>query len=325
VKPQATLYYKQLPRISVFSGDQVKDADFDQWRYEVQCIRKKNLTEDDQLEVIRRSLKGEAATIARNLGPQAGVVTLLQKFQSLFGGVDRQETRMSLFYSAKQKETESVSSWCCRLEVLLTRALEQSSDRFSERRKDEMMRSMLWSGLQPTLKNLTAHKFDQCTDLTHLLVAIREIEQDQDRTTDRSAKRKETVKMTDTNTAEPPWVKEIGKLTSMVQQLSTDVKTLKEGHHRGQGQYGQRSIRGQWNTPQAQVRGRGFYRDPTEGTQPPVGSNDRENLQAEEDTRYTPQCWRCGQFGHVQYGCRVKIDHLKKPLNSQRPVGRGRP
>lgn len=38
-----------------------------------------------------------------------------------------------------------------------------------------------------------------------------------------------------------------------------------------------------------------------------------------------PVCYRCGQEGHVQSGCRVRTDHLRQNLNSMGPASRGRP
>ena len=43
----------------------------------------------------------------------------------------------------------------------------------------------------------------------------------------------------------------------------------------------------------------------------------REN---ESDREIT--CYRCGQVGHVKSGCRVRLDHSKKDLNSSRPASR---
>ena len=38
----------------------------------------------------------------------------------------------------------------------------------------------------------------------------------------------------------------------------------------------------------------------------------REN---ENGGRGEIQCRRCGGYGHIQIGCRVRLDHLRKPLN----------
>jgi len=166
--------FHQLPRLTFFSGETGKDTEFEQWNYEVKCLSKqRKLSEGDLFEVIRRSLKGEAATIARNLGPQASIDTLLSKFQSMYGGVEKTETRLSQFYSAKQGEEESVSSWCCRLEVLFAKAMEHNQDPLMLRRKDSVLRNMLWTGLKPSLKTVSGYKFDQCTSLNTLLVSLR--------------------------------------------------------------------------------------------------------------------------------------------------------
>lgn len=55
-----------------------------------------------------------------------------------------------------------------------------------------------------------------------------------------------------------------------------------------------------------QNRGRGSF-----SRQPSQTNWDRENQPFTQE----PQCWRCGQMGHIQYGCRVILDHKNKPLN----------
>lgn len=346
--------YHRLPRISFFSGEKGKDTDFEQWKYEVECLQKQRLPDDDLFEVIRRSVKGEAATIARNLGPQTSIYSLLSKFQSMYGGVEKTEARLSQFYSARQKEDESVSSWCCRLEALFNKATEYGQDPSMISRKDEILRNMLWTGLKHSLKIISGHKFDTCPTLNDLLVALRSFEQDLPRT---DTKQKGTVKMAVTATAsEADWSKRMTGLESMIQQLSTDVADMRKNRdsspryacdggtpaqpgyrgsdfrsHGGRGLYRQtwfeegRVDSGSADAMHASAPrsrgGRGMYR------QPGMESRQDEGIPAPRTTYSGDEvvCWRCGQPGHLQYGCRVRLDHSRRPLNSRRPMGRGRP
>ena len=339
--------YHRLPRISFFSGEKGKDTDFEQWKYEVECLQKQRLPEDDLFEVIRRSVKGEAATIARNLGPQTSIHSLLSKFQSMYGGVEKTEARLSQFYSARQKEDESVSSWCCRLEALFNKATEYGQDPSMISRKDEILRNMLWTGLKHTLKIISGHKFDTCPTLNDLLVALRSFEQDQPRT---DTKQKGTVKMAATATAsEADWSKRMKGIETMIQQLSTDMadmKTNRDSTPRYAYDGGTPVQPGYRGTDFRSRGGRGLYRQPLfEDREVESGPADGMHASAPRSrggrgmhrqgegipaprTTYSGAevvCWRCGQTGHVQHGCRVIMDHTRRPLNSRRPMGRGRP
>ena len=56
-----------LPRLPLFSGE-TKDAAFNLWKYEVECLRAEGKREADVRLAIRRSLKGQASRTLMTLG-----------------------------------------------------------------------------------------------------------------------------------------------------------------------------------------------------------------------------------------------------------------
>ena len=71
----------------------------------------------------KESSLGEADNVLKRLGPKATVDDILQKFAGVYGKIDEDDDTLAEFYSACQKEGEDVSSWGCRLEDLLDRAI----------------------------------------------------------------------------------------------------------------------------------------------------------------------------------------------------------
>ena len=50
---------------------------------------------------------------------------------------------------------------------------------------------------------------------------------------------------------------------------------------------------------------------------------DSNEGKASDKNFHTVICWRCGQEGHIQVGCRIRIGHFKRPLNFIRPASGG--
>ena len=75
-------------------------------------------------QAIRRSLRGEASNVLRRLGIGATIPQILEKFESVYGAIDSKENVLAKFYSARQGEKEDVSTWSCRLEGILSIAVE---------------------------------------------------------------------------------------------------------------------------------------------------------------------------------------------------------
>ena len=72
--------------------------------------------------------------------------------------VEVRENVLAQFYSARQQQDEAVSDWSCRLEDLLTKAVQLG--RAHPRETDEMLGCMFWTGLKKELKDVSGHKFD---------------------------------------------------------------------------------------------------------------------------------------------------------------------
>lgn len=173
-----TVVTTQQPRISCFFGDKVKgEASYAQWVYEVKCLLKEKTHKPEAIaQAVRRSLRGEASSIVRRLGIGATIEEILHKFDSVYGEVDTKEHLLAKFYSAKQEEGEDVTKWSCRLEDILSSAVERKL--IESKNVNEMLRNMFWQGLKPALKDISGYKFEKIKDFDQLRVEIRQLEQD---------------------------------------------------------------------------------------------------------------------------------------------------
>ena len=108
-------------------------------------------------------------------GTTASVDDILNKLDTLFGNVCSDEYIMQTFYSASQKEGESVTAYGCRLENILQMAVQNGH--ISSYAKDDMLRSKFWTGLRSDkLKNQTRHKYDSIKSYDLLLKEIRAVD-----------------------------------------------------------------------------------------------------------------------------------------------------
>ena len=165
-------------KIPTFSGNDLKgDVSFDVWAYEVRCL-KNQLTENDLLQLVRSSLKGQAREMLIPLGEGATIDTILSKLEDFFGNVSTPENIMQNFYSDHQKEGESIVSYGSRLEQCITKAVRLGHIDASA--KDAMLRSKFWSGLASAqLRNASRLKYETVKDFQSLLREVRQIEQEE--------------------------------------------------------------------------------------------------------------------------------------------------
>ncbi|KAL3865581.1 hypothetical protein ACJMK2_042956 [Sinanodonta woodiana] len=145
------------------------------------------------------------------------------------------------------------------------------------------LRISVFSGdrLKQTLKDVSGHKFDSLKTLDELRVALHELKQN-----------KKTTHLNMASTSTTSQTKEISELKDLVQQLSQEVKFLKEN-----------SVSHLSNNQQS------------------YGSRFRTDTTMKKRDR---TCWRCGQVGHIASACRVRLDHSKRDLNSMRPMAGGK-
>ncbi len=167
----------QQVRLPTFSGEDEPgkgETTFELWKYDVECLVQEEVHNVDTIrQAIRRSLKGRAAAILQRMGTNPPIQKILSKLSGIYGLVDAGQTTLAEFYAAKQKPTETVASWSVRLEELLDRAMKLRA--VDEGQVDEMLRSRLWAGLQPRLRDAARNKYDSIYDFDQLRVTNRYI------------------------------------------------------------------------------------------------------------------------------------------------------
>lgn len=343
------------PRISLFFGDNVKgEATYAQWVYEVKCLLIEKAHGPQVLaEAVRNSLRGEAKNLVRRLGYCPAIPEILEKFESVYGEVDTKEHLLAKFYSAKQDENEDVTKWSCRLEEILASAVERKMVEPSK--INEMLRTMFWQGLKPSLKDISGYLFDKILDFDKLRVEIRKIEQDHLKTNCTAAPCKPLVD----NTSDKS---EIKQMKNMIQSLSESVQNLENKINTPQDLSYQDNPRPRFNKRRGTYQGNSGsynvsrYQDPIRFNKPNYNQypNQGQNqfkshnqtqtqFQSPSQTRYPnqshnqtqfrsqgrnppqdqgdtfnrgPLCFRCRQYNHYQWQCPVgRMDHSRKYLN----------
>ncbi len=269
----------QFPKLVPFSGDTSKpDAvTYDLWRYDVQCLIEEDIHSKESIkQALRNSLRGEAGRIVMRLGPKATIDVIMSKLDGVYGIVEPSETLLSEFYSAQQRHNEDVTSWSCRLEDILTKAM--SKGQIDQRAADEMLRTKFWTGLCQRLKDSSRHKFDSIKDFDRLRVEIRAIEHEFRVSESQAKADSHQVKM-----AQAPV-----DLQETLLQLRDEMKSMKKD----------------MQEMKLQIQ---------KGQQRPTSAP--TSYKSTPSAKSTLECWKCHKKGHVKKNCFSKTDDKGNPLN----------
>ena len=164
----------QYPKITFCSGES-KDASFNQWRNEVKCLLNEGHPISNIMQGIRRSLKGTAADVLINLGEHANPISVLHKFEIVFGETESSEALFEKYYTARQTSEETIAQWGCRLEGILVKLQTYGVVVVNI---PEMLRTKFWSGMfHAYIKSALRHKFDSGICYESLLSYARSVEQ----------------------------------------------------------------------------------------------------------------------------------------------------
>ncbi|MCG8034659.1 MAG: hypothetical protein JAZ03_21150, partial [Candidatus Thiodiazotropha taylori] len=173
-KAEVTHFMK--PLLTTFSGIEPtpkNESSFEDWKAETQCLLKSKIYPEYVItQAIRNSLKGQARKALITLDPLASSNDIISKLDSLFGNVASGQSVLQEFFTASQREDESVTMWGLRIEEILQRAVEKGD--VASDRKNEMLRSKFWRSLfSLDLKNATRVYFDKVTDFEEFRSKVR--------------------------------------------------------------------------------------------------------------------------------------------------------
>jgi len=312
----ASVVASRKPWLIKFSGQ--TSEGYTLWRHQLQSLRKEGHSSASLADAIRSSLQGKAGDAAARLGTEASVAMLLKKMDSIYGEVDAEEDLLHIFYGSRQTTTESVSEWGCRLEATLDLLKKQGP---LPRSENHMLRTMLWKGLRKDLQDLSGYKYDRIEDFDELRVVLRRIEKQQPPSgnTIREPRKSTPAKAAQVNDDE---------LHIAIKKLTAEVASLKAA----QTSNSTRPHQGTSNLTRMPHSARDGGREGFQKSNNNNGNNmwfprknpapldSHEHPRQRQQSQYQlrsrdelPACYRCGQQGHIAIGCRVRLDHVRRP------------
>lgn len=226
IKENKSSYEQQFlyPKISVFSGEDPRpksEATFEEWKYEVECLRKEDVHHEHVIaQAVRKSLRGQAKRVIQTLGTSAEVQEIISTLEGIFGNVASGESILQEFYTSTQKQDETVAAWGLRLEEILQKAIEKGHVKQDE--KNDMLRTRFWKALRSDrLKNATRVHFESISNFELLRRAVRAEEHEMKITT---GIKQQQMKVDSTNEGNKD---EESKLDLLLSRLTTLEKQLK--------------------------------------------------------------------------------------------------
>jgi hypothetical protein len=160
VKPEVR--FTNLPSIPTYSGqlDRLSEVSYEVWENAVESLLADGTFSSAVVkQVIRRSLRGQAAELLVHVPVDSEVFEWLKRLRSCFARVVSQDVAWQDYYSARQLAKESVASWWMRLEGLLSEA--DRDGEVDEEERNAKMRIQFWTRLfDSSIKEASRHVYD---------------------------------------------------------------------------------------------------------------------------------------------------------------------
>ena len=113
---------------------------------------------------IRKSVRYQAKRAIMPLGVTATVEEIMNKLQPVFGNLATRGSIMKEFYTASQKQDESVPAWGLSLEEILQKATKKRQIKAEE--KNDLLTDTFWRSLcSERLKNAMRVHFESISNL----------------------------------------------------------------------------------------------------------------------------------------------------------------
>ena len=260
------------PRISQFSGDAGSkgDVSYAQWHFEVSSLlRDGNYSKALILQAVRRSIRGTASEVLLNLGEQVTIKDVLDKFDLVFGNILPPDTILEQFYTARQRDTEPVATWACRLEDLVSQLKAKDAAGTTAEAARSMLRSKFYSGLRSgILRNALRHRYDAGSTYEELLMAARVAELEEDT-------EKKTAKSNQATTVDSQTSKKLDQVLAALEDVQKRLSKLEDDK-----------------------------KQPTaSGSSQPQGQPKWDS----QKFKFKGNCYKCGKYGHPKAKCPLNL------------------
>ena len=166
-----------------------------------------------------------------HLGEEASAEEIIRKLERVYGVVESGATILQRFYNSRQEDNEGVAAYGCRLEDILSDAIDRGV--VPKRQADEILMNKFWSGLrEERVKNVVRHRIDQMRDFDSLLAEVRAAEQEvreSDKLWGKSTRRTTpAVHLPMQDRAQAPWtpVVESGEMASVQTTMQNMMKKM---------------------------------------------------------------------------------------------------
>ena len=277
-----------VPKLSAFSGEVAKgEVSFVQWSYELQTLRK-SYSDLALREGIQCSLRGAAADVVHNMGPDVPLDLIIKKFSIIYGNVKSFDLMMRDFYRADQGEDESIPSYATRIEGLLSQIRDKFPDKLPLQEEQRLLKDRLFHGSRKGIRDSLKYCFaDTFIDYMHFLEECRKSEEE-GKAGQARAPVKAKIKVAVSPTPNKDDMSRLLKyqqhqIDALVGQVKDLVAVVEATHTSSRGK----------NSP---YNGKG---SPSKGST----LNRGQKGQRGKDTVRQYQCWQCGEVGHLRREC----------------------